>query len=259
MYNYYKLPLRLCTLLALHLFFINSSCNSSNSSKEDEKVNKDDKAGFVQLFDGKTLNGWEGDTAYWKIKDGIIVGEATSPTALKNNTFLIWTGGEPGDFELITEYRISPEGNSGINYRSEKVKDVPFALKGYQADIDGANNYTGQNYEERGRTTLAYRGQKVSIPTTELGQSKNNAWSAALVEASLGNTDSLKSKINDGWNECHLIVKGDHLQHYINGFLMSDVMDNDTTNRKLTGLLGLQIHAGHVMKVEYRNIRLKKE
>lgn len=257
MYNHYKLSL--LALLSLSVIFINSSCNSSSAPKENEKVIKDEKDGFIQLFDGSTLNGWDGDTAYWKVKDGIITGEATSPTALKSNTFLIWKDGEPADFELITAYRISPGGNSGINYRSEKVKDVAFALKGYQADIDGENNYTGQNYEERGRTTLAYRGQKVSIPTTQSGESKNNAWSGVLVEASLGNTDSLKLKINEGWNECHLIVKGNHLQHYINGILMSDVTDNDTTNRKLTGLLGLQIHAGHVMKVEYKNIRLKKE
>ena len=66
----------------------------------------------------------------------------------------------------------------------------------------------------------------------------------------------MKIKDND-WNELHLIAKGNHLQHFINGVLMSDVTDDDTVNRKSSGLLGLQLHAGMVMKVEYRNIRLK--
>jgi hypothetical protein len=76
---------------------------------------------------------------------------------------------------------------------------------------------------------------------------------------SLGNADSLKAaiKAND-WNSCHIIAKGNHLQHYINGVLMSDVTDNDEANRKMSGLLGVQVHVGGPMTVEYRNILLKK-
>jgi len=58
--------------------------------------------------------------------------------------------------------------------------------------------------------------------------------------------------------ECHLIVKGNRMQHYINGVLMSDVTDNDRANRKFRGLLGVQVHVGPPMKVEYRNFRLKE-
>ena len=109
--------------------------------------------GFVSIFDGKSLNGWEGDSTYWRVENGSIVGEITPATLLKRNSFLIWRGGTPADFELTLEFKISQAGNSGINYRSEELKDLPFAVKGYQLDIDGANRYTGQNYEERGRTT----------------------------------------------------------------------------------------------------------
>ncbi len=123
-----------------------------------KQFNKD---GFTQIFDGKTLNGWEGDSAYWHVENGEIVGTVTPETILKRNTFLIWRGGITKDFELKVEYRISDNGNSGINYRSEEVKNIPYALKGYQFDIDGKNQYTGQNYEERGRTILAYPGQAV--------------------------------------------------------------------------------------------------
>ncbi len=221
------------------------------------------KDGFVSIFDGKTLKGWEGDANYWRAENGSIVGEITADKLLKANTFLIWRGGEPKNFELKLECRISKEGNSGINYRSEQITEVPFALKGYQADIDGMNRYTGQNYEERGRTTLAYRGQTTTISPADHGSSvkdniKNNAWTKVEITKSL-NKDSLKNFIkSEDWNEIHLIVKDNRLLHYVNGMLMSDVTDNDTVNGKMKGLLGVQVHVGPPMKVEYRNIMIKQ-
>lgn len=223
------------------------------------------EAGFVKLFDGKTLKGWEGDPAYWRVENGNLVGEVTPDKPLKNNTFIIWRGGQTKDFELKGEFRMTEGGNSGINYRSVELDTIPFALRGYQADIDGRNRYTGQNYEERGRTTLAYRGQKVEVnspdgeATSVKENVKNNAWIATTVTESLGASDSLKAHIkSEDWNEVHLVVKGNRLQHYVNGVLMSDVTDNDTINRKLAGLLGIQVHVGPPMKVEYRNLRLKQ-
>jgi hypothetical protein len=238
-------------VVAVILISICPSCIGQKSNK-----------GFVKIFDGKSLKGWKGDTAYWRVENGCLVGEITPAKVLKTNSFIIWQQDQPADFELKTEFRITKAGNSGINYRSELLENVPNALRGYQADIDGANRYTGQNYEERGRTTLAYRGQKVTIPPSQgtvQSNVKGNAWTPAKVEGSLGNSDSLRTLIKEeGWNECHLIVKGNRLQHFINGVLMSDVTDNDTVNRKLKGLLGVQVHVGPPMKVEYRNIMLKR-
>ncbi len=222
------------------------------------------KDGFVSIFDGKTLQGWLGDKNYWRVENGSLVGEITADKLLKSNTFIIWRGGETKDFELKLQYRISTDGNSGINYRSEQINEVPFALKGYQADIDGKNHYTGQNYEERGRTTLAYRGQKTVINGTTDSNAvvrdhvKNNAWTNVEITKSW-NKDSLQSFIkSDDWNEVHLIVKGNRIQHFVNGVMMSDVTDNDAVNRKMQGLLGVQVHVGPPMKVEYRDIRLKQ-
>jgi len=216
----------------------------------------------VKIFDGKTLNGWKGDPTYWRVENECLVGEITPATILKTNSFIIWQNGQPADFELKMEFRITKAGNSGINYRSEMVDNVPNALRGYQADIDGAVRYTGQNYEERKRTTLAYRGQRVVIPASEgtiQSNVKSNAWTPAKVVGSLGTSDSLKTLIKEeGWNECHIIAKGNHLQHFINGVLMSDVTDDDPVNRKLNGMLGVQVHVGPPMKVEYRNIMLKQ-
>jgi hypothetical protein len=223
------------------------------------------KDGFKTIFNGKSMKGWEGDPNLWRVENGTLVGEITPEKSLKSNSFIIWQGGQPADFELVLECRITAGGNSGINYRSEKLSDPPYALRGYQADIDGQNRYTGQNYEERGRTTLAYQGQITAInplgnPAASLKDNvKNNAWTGAAVTGSLGNVDSLKTFIKkEDWNEIRLVVKGNRLQHYVNGTLMSDVTDNDTANRKMSGLLGVQVHVGPPMKVEYRNIRLKE-
>jgi hypothetical protein len=206
--------------------------------------------GFVPIFDGKTFNGWEGDTAYWHIEQGILTGSETPDKQLKNNSFMIYRAAEPSDFEFKADYRISPEGNSGVQYRSEEVKGIPLALKGYQADIDGADQYTGQNYEERGRGFLAMRGQVATLPVNGKPE----------ITGSLGNPDSLKSHIRSkDWNEIHLVVKGNHMLHYINNVLMSETMDNDSLNRKFKGLIGLQMHVMPSMKVEYRNIRLKTD
>jgi hypothetical protein len=251
-----------CFQVGLMLVVILTGMSHPSVSQSKSKKGKD---GFVQIFDGKTLKGWDGDTDYWRVENGNLVGEIKPDKPLKTNSFIIWQGGQPKDFELKLEYRITETGNSGINYRSEQLTDIPHALKGYQADIDGKNNYTGQNYEERGRTTLAYRGQKTTInplesPSASLRDNvKNNAWTGLEVTGSLGNIDSLKTRIkSNDWNEVHLVIKGNRLQHYVNGVLMSEVTDNDPANRKMAGLLGVQVHVGPPMKVEYRNIRLKQ-
>ncbi|QNF34495.1 DUF1080 domain-containing protein [Adhaeribacter swui] len=239
---------------------LTGSCQTARSGRQSE-------AGFKSIFNGKNLQGWDGDTKYWRVEEGTLVGEITPATLLKTNSFIIWKGGTPADFELKGSFRITEDGNTGINYRSEQLTDIPFALKGYQADIDGKIRYTGQNYEERGRTTLAYRGEKVTVntqpnasdPASFRANVKNNAWQAREVTGSLGKSDSLQTLIkSNDWNEFHLIIKGNRLQHYVNGVLMSDVTDNDTVNRKMKGLLGVQVHVGPPMKVQYKDLRLKQ-
>ncbi len=244
------------SLLAVMFLGCKTAQNGSNGEK-----------GFKSIFNGKDLSGWKGDPVYWRVENGTLVGEITPETLLKTNSFIVWQGGEPGDFELKGEFKITEKGNSGINYRSVIFPDAPNALKGYQADIDGAIRYTGQNYEERGRTTLAYRGEISSIKpqsgdwTPEMVRSKvaRNNWSERDVIGSLGTSDELKTKIkSEDWNEFHIIARGNRLLHSINGVLMSDVTDNDTVNGKSKGLLGVQVHVGPPMKVEYKNLRLKQ-
>ena len=224
-----------------------------------------DQNDFVPIFNGKNLEGWSGDTVYWRVEDGNLVGEITPATLLSKNSFITWQGGEVKDFELKCDFRITANGNSGINYRSVMLDSIPFAMKGYQGDIDGQNRHTGMNYEERGRTTLAQRGQKVTLPPVPAPDSLtkyivNNAWSAAVIESTLGSPDSLLASIHPpgNWNHFHIVARGNRLQHFVNGVLMSDVTDNDSSHSTSQGLIGVQVHVGPPMKVEFRNFLLKK-
>jgi Domain of Unknown Function (DUF1080) len=201
---------------------------------------------FHPIFDG-TLKNWDGDPQYWRIENHILIGEVTANNLLKQNSFLIWRGGTPKDFELKAEFRISEHGNSGINYRSAEISGTKWLLRGYQADIDGADKYTGQNYEERGRTFLAMRGQITHVDAA-----------GATVIANLGTPDELKAFIHpNDWNQYHLIVRGNLLIHVLNGHIMSEVIDDDIPNRKFEGLISVQVHVGPPMKIEYRSILIK--
>lgn len=243
-------------LLSVLLF---GSCHTvKNAGHKDED-------GFVRIFDGRTLHNWVGDSTYWRVEDGCLVGVVTPATLLKRNTFIIWQGDMPENFEIRVEYKVSAEGNSGINYRSEKIEGLPNVLKGYQADLNGANTYTGSNYEERRRTTLASQGEKTILPPIAVAPDslqahiRNNQWVPKIVTGSLGDPAALKAVFkNDDWNQYRIVVKGNHMQHYVNGVLMSDVTDNDTVNRRFTGFLGVQVHVGPPMRIAYRNFLLKK-
>jgi hypothetical protein len=198
------------------------------------------------IFDGKTLAGWDGDPAFWRVENGAIVGETKPNLMPKQNTFLIWRGGAPGDFELYAEYRLTG-GNSGIQYRSSELRDIRWAMQGYQADIDAEQKYTGQIYEERGRGFLALRGQ-----TAQVGPGGK-----PVVLGTLGTDAELKTAIHtQGWNQYQIIARGNILIQILNGRVMSTLIDDDTTNRKMDGLIGIQLHTGEPMKIEVRNVRL---
>lgn len=208
----------------------------------------EDETGFVSIFDGKTLTGWDGDPKYWRVENGELVGEVTPETLLSRNTFVIWRGGTPHNFELKGEYRISAHGNSGINYRSIELPGLRWAMEGYQFDIEGFQRWTGQNYEERGRSFLALRGQMTRI---EEGQ-------PPIILGQLGDPKELQSFVKaEDWNQVDLIVRDNIVIHILNGHVMSAVIDDDSKNRHLEGLIGVQVHVGPPMKVEYKNLRLK--
>lgn len=205
---------------------------------------------FQTILTDSTLDQWSGREGYWTFENGVLTGETTPNTILVENTFFIWEGDIGPDFELKTDFRISERGNSGINYSSKPVEGKEFMLRGYQADIDGANKYTGNVYEERGRGTLVKRGEIVNI-------TKDNS---SEIIALTGTPESLLSKIDtteNGWNQYHIIVRGNSIIQLINGQVMTILMD-DREPTPTRNKLGFQLHLGPPMKVEFRNIRLKK-
>ena len=208
--------------------------------------------GFVEIFDGKSLNNWDGDPAFWRVENGAIVAESTPDKRAAANTFLIWRGGTTRDFELKIDYRVTPTANSGVQFRSTIVPSVGrWAMKGYQADLDGANEYSGQIYEERGRGFIARRGSFVRFHSTATGGS--------TLIGSFGDDTTLKAllKPND-WNSLHIIARGNTIIQLVNGRVMSAVVDEDERGRAMDGLLGLQLHTGPPMRIEFRSLWFRK-
>jgi hypothetical protein len=213
----------------------------------------DEHTGFESIFDGSTLHGWDGDPQFWRAENGAIVGESTPEKKVTQNTFIIWRGGEPKDFELKCEFRMNAT-NSGIQIRSvqlpESADTGKWVMKGYQADMDYQLQFTGQIYEERGRGFLAMRGQTVYVP---------DGGRPRVIGTLQQSADELRAIIHkDDWNQVHLIARGNMILQILNGAVTSIVVDDDTKNRMLGGLIGFQMHVGDPMKVQFRNIWLKR-
>jgi hypothetical protein len=203
--------------------------------------------GFVELFNGKDLDGWEGDPELWSVQDGAIVGKTNAEKPLKHNSFLMWKKGTVRDFELHASFKIT-NGNSGIQYRSKDEGD--HIASGYQADMDGAatDKYTGILYEERGRGILAERGQKVVID--EAGKKQ--------VAGSVGDASEILKGIKKGeWNDYVITAQGNHIVQKINGVTTIDVTDNQAAKAAREGILALQLHMGPPMMVQFKDIKLK--
>ncbi|WP_417735436.1 PVC-type heme-binding CxxCH protein [Rosistilla oblonga] len=208
--------------------------------------------GFISIFDGKTLDNWDGNPAFWSVEDGMITGQTTADNPTKGNTFLIWRGGEVGDFELQLEYKLIG-GNSGIQYRSFEVdpEKQKWVVGGYQGDFESGDTYSGILYGEKFRGILANRGQKTELVRND-GKFKVN------VVGSVGDSATIQSKIKkEDWNAYTITAKGFEFKHKINGVPTAECTDNDTKERRANGILALQLHAGPPMKVQFRNIRLK--
>jgi hypothetical protein len=210
--------------------------------------------GFIRIFNGKDLSGWDGNPKLWSVKDGAITGQTTAEVPAKGNTFLIWTNGTVADFELRCSFKLVPGdahgfANSGIQYRSKVLDPANWVVGGYQADMEAGPTYTGILYEERmTRGIMAQRGQKVMW----------NKDGDKQVVGSLGDAAEIGAAIKRGdWNDYVIISQGNHLQHFINGKQTVDVVDECEAKRAASGVLALQLHAGWPMTAQFKNIRIK--
>ena len=210
---------------------------------------KPDADGFITIFNGKDLTGWDGLEDYWSVKDGVISGHETKDKS--KQTFLVFTGAKVSDFELHLKYKFATEdGNSGIQFRSKLLDPKTFRVGGYQADFDGKAGYDGSIYDEAGvaggRGTMSNRGEKTVWDTD------NKRKNEKLPDAA-----ELKKFIKVGeWNEVVLVAKGNHITFTINDHLMTDLTD-DSPKALKEGVLALQLHAGYTMDIQFKDVKIK--
>jgi hypothetical protein len=176
--------------------------------------------GFVPLFNGKNLDGWDGDPRLWSVKNGIIVG-STEGVSLEHNEFLI-SKKEYSNFILRCDMKLRNH-NSGIQFRSKASPE--WVVSGYQADA-AENNYWGCLYEEKGKRGIMVNSYK------DIGEKV--------------------VKLKD-WNTYEILCDGDHIQIKLNGMVTADIHDS----LSLSGVIAMQLHKGPPMEAYFRNVAIK--
>ena len=208
--------------------------------------------GFTPIFDGKDLTGWEGEPGWWSVENGAITGKITAEKPMGHRcTYLFWRGGRPADFELRATYRFQgEEGNSGINFRSRELPH--WDCQGYQADLElkpGAvwPDYSGLLYEANGRRFLVEHGQKMAIDET----GRRTVANFAVVP------DYRRIIRPTDWNQYAILARGPEIILKINDAVTSHVIDRQRGKAAAEGLIALQLHGDMLMKVQFKNIRIK--
>ena len=211
--------------------------------------------GYVSIFNGKDLTGWDG-LEFWSVKDGMIRGETTKEKPTRGNTFLIYRGGkEKGmlkNFALKLKFRIQ-NGNSGVQFRSfvKDPKRNKHRVAGYQAEVQNKAGKVGFLYDEARRGWLVNVGDIMVIDEN-------------VKKEVVGKVSDVKKLIADKyyadkeWNEYEIICRGNHIAMYLNGYPTVELIDNDKKNRTMEGHVCLQIHAGPPMIVDFKDIKIKK-
>jgi hypothetical protein len=182
--------------------------------------------GFESLFDGRSLDGWEGDTKIFRVVDGAIVG-GTLDARIARNEFLC-TKQDFADFELRLKFKLLGQGaNAGVQFRSRRIPNH-HEVKGYQADL--GDGWWGSLYDES-------RRNKVLV-----------AADPAVVKQALK---------RDEWNDYAVRCQGPRIQIWLNGQQTVDYTEPDDKIER-DGLIGLQIHGGGPSEASYKDIRIKK-
>ena len=190
---------------------------------------REKKEGYTLLFNGKNLDGWDGDPSRWSVEDGAIVGSSDG-RPFKVNTFLIYKKRKFSDFILKASIKLRNH-NSGIHFRSEQLPGPGWIVAGLQADASDAGDKSawGNYYEERGRS-------RTMMKTPDEG------WLKA------------KSVLRkQDWNTYEILAEGEHIRLTFNGVITIDTQEK----QRLDGIIALQLHAGEPMRVEFRDMKIK--
>ena len=178
------------------------------------------------IFDGKTLEGWDGDTSVFRVEQDSIIGGQLKDKIPHN--FFLSSKEEYSDFELTLEFRLIGEGtNAGVQLRSKRIPDH-HEMIGYQADL--GQNYWGALYDESRRNKILAAPKKEELD---------------------------KVLKRDDWNKYRILCEGRHIQLWINDFNTVDYTEADEVIEQ-KGLIALQIHGGPPGEAHYRNIRIRR-
>lgn len=210
-------------------------------------------AGFVQIFNGKDLTGWDAEPGFWSVENELIVARVSPSVQVKNHSYLIWQGGKVRDFELRLMVR-SSQGNSGIDYRAVPMptgkdgEQLRWTIQGYQSDI--AKGWMGSLYNW---------GKPGAQPSQFVVVSGDETVTKEV--GSVVDKDVLYKagyyRPND-WNEFTIIARGSHILHRINDCPVVEFIDNSRDTRR-QGVLGLQVHSGRGPFLnEFKDIRLRQ-
>ena len=187
------------------------------------------QAAPVPLFDGKSFDGWEGDTKKtWRIENGEIVGGSLAEK-VPNNEFLA-TQKSYANFDLRLKFKLSttPKSNAGVQIRSERITDPAHEMIGYQADL--GEKYYGALYDESRRKKI------LAAPAAEV----------------------LEKALKPGeWNEYRIRAEGRRIQLWINGTLTVDYTEADESIVQ-KGRIALQIHGGPPAQVQYKDVVIEE-
>ena len=232
---------------------------------EPEPMDFDDHRGYISLFDGVSLKGWDGNPKFWRAEGGAIVGESTVDNP-SGNTYIAYRDVVARDFTLKFEMKVEGDGGSGFQYRSKTgipwSRPIPanvtanvgpvnlnWMMTGPQADFWPSRIYTGQFYSENTPMgIMAFRGEVV----------EGAGLGGRRVMGTIGDRAALGTlvKAND-WNQYTVIARGGTFLHIVNGQLMAVMVDDDPqSSNNQPGIFGIEIEA--TTKVSVRNIWLKK-
>ena len=212
--------------------------------------------GWVPLFNGKDLTGWEGLEGYWSVVDGAIQCAETKANSKQSDLILLCSKDYPekfADFELRYSWKmVTPDGNSGVQFRSKIDNAKMLHVGGYQADIDATNSYTGIIYDESGvaggRQIMSKRGEKTVWDA-------ENKRTATPLEKSDADIKKAIKPVGE-WNDCVVNAVGNHIVYSINGTVTTDMTDNSPKACK-DGVIGLQMHGGYTMTIQFKDLKIK--
>ncbi|MFN7730535.1 MAG: DUF1080 domain-containing protein [Pirellula sp.] len=207
------------------------------------------------LFNGRDLEGWDGDPRLWSVRDGVIRGETTSEKVASGNTFLICKAGDFRDFELRLTFRCNDANNSGIQYRSRRIDETKaknrWVVHGYQHELRDENtlpNVAGFIYDEGGK-----RGRLCLAGERAVWEKGSKQVLGTLIEA-----DAYRELFRlHEWNDVVIVARGNTIRHYLNDRLILEFEDRDPDLALREGVIALQLHAGKPMWTEFKDVRIR--